>query len=184
VTSLGPRRRHGSEPGGLPEHAALARRLGDRVGDDGGRCAPRRLMLASVFGEPALPDCMAGCHAQHQQTAFAKKKQHDAVFFVNTARFGVRGARPRRSTWQDAMRSTSRRRPAKKKSHDAMFFVNTAARPSGRLLRRMRSAAPANCVCQEQTTGCRVFRADSSSSFRRCPDLPTAYRRWRVLRGG
>ena len=37
---------------------------------------------------------MAGCHAQHQQTAFAKKKRHDVVFFVNTARFGVRGARP------------------------------------------------------------------------------------------
>ncbi len=51
-------------------------------------------MLATVFGEPALPDCMAGCHAQHQQTAFAKKKSHDAMFFVNTARFGVRGARP------------------------------------------------------------------------------------------
>jgi hypothetical protein len=30
--------------------------------------------------------CMAGCHAQHQQTAFAKKKSHDAMFFVNTAR--------------------------------------------------------------------------------------------------
>ena len=29
-------------------------------------------------------DCMAGCHAQHQQTAFAKKKSHDAMFFVNT----------------------------------------------------------------------------------------------------
>jgi hypothetical protein len=27
---------------------------------------------------------MAGCHAQHQQTAFAKKKQHDAVFFVKS----------------------------------------------------------------------------------------------------
>jgi hypothetical protein len=52
-------------------------------------------MLASVFGEPALVhDGVAGCEAQHQQTAFAKKKQHDAVFFVNTARFGVRGARP------------------------------------------------------------------------------------------
>jgi hypothetical protein len=48
-------------PGGLPEHASLARRLGDSVGDDGGRDAPRRLMLASVFGEPALDqDCFAG----------------------------------------------------------------------------------------------------------------------------
>jgi hypothetical protein len=28
---------------------------------------------------------MAGCQAQHQQTAFAKKKSHDAMFFVNTA---------------------------------------------------------------------------------------------------
>jgi hypothetical protein len=56
----------------------------------------------------------------------AKKKSHDAMFFVNTARFGVREARPPGIAWQDAMRSTSRRRPAKKKSHDAMFFVNTA----------------------------------------------------------
>jgi hypothetical protein len=44
----------GAVPGGLPEHASLARRLGDSVGDDGAPAAPRRLMLASVFGEPAL----------------------------------------------------------------------------------------------------------------------------------
>jgi hypothetical protein len=35
---------------------------------------------------PPIPaprfDCMAGCHAPHQQTAFAKKKRHDVVFFV------------------------------------------------------------------------------------------------------
>ncbi len=42
-------------------------------------------MLASVFGEPALLGCMAGCHAQHQQTAFAKQKWQDAMFCVNTA---------------------------------------------------------------------------------------------------
>jgi hypothetical protein len=59
---------------------------------------------------------VAGCHAQHQQTAFAKKKQHDAVFFVNTARSGVRGARPRWSAWQDAMRSTSKLRLPRKNS--------------------------------------------------------------------
>jgi hypothetical protein len=48
-------------------------------------------MLASVFGEPALvQDGFGGCEAQHQQTAFAKRK------------------------WQDAMCSTSRRMPAKK----------------------------------------------------------------------
>jgi hypothetical protein len=28
---------------------------------------------------------MAGCHAQHQQTAFAKKKRQEVVFFVKTA---------------------------------------------------------------------------------------------------
>ena len=28
--------------------------------------------------------CFVGCEAQHQQTAFAKKKRHDVVFFVNT----------------------------------------------------------------------------------------------------
>jgi hypothetical protein len=37
---------------------------------------------------------VAGCHAQHRQTAFAKQKWQDAMFCVNTARFGVRGARP------------------------------------------------------------------------------------------
>jgi hypothetical protein len=52
---------------------------------------------------------MAGCHAQHRQTAFAKQKRQDVVFCVKTARFGVRGARPRRSAWQDAMRSTGKR---------------------------------------------------------------------------
>jgi|694.fasta_scaffold26145_1 S-adenosylmethionine:tRNA ribosyltransferase-isomerase len=35
-------------------------------------------MLASVFGEPALPeDCFAGCEAQDQQTAFAKQLAED-----------------------------------------------------------------------------------------------------------
>ena len=37
-------------PVGLPEHAPLARLLGEGVRDDGARAAPRRLMLASVFG--------------------------------------------------------------------------------------------------------------------------------------
>ena len=47
-------------------------------------------MLASVFGEPSLvEDCFAGCEAQHQQTAFAKQKQQDAVFFVKTEAPGV-----------------------------------------------------------------------------------------------
>ena len=46
--------RPGTPPGGLPKHAPLARRLGDRVGDDSARSPPRRLTLASVFGEPAL----------------------------------------------------------------------------------------------------------------------------------
>ena len=45
-----------SAPVGLPEHASLARRLGDRDGVDGALCSPRRLTLASVFEEPALPD--------------------------------------------------------------------------------------------------------------------------------
>ena len=65
-------------------------------------------MLASVFGEPALvhgvhpspqrkqgkaddstpalvEGCFAVCEAQHQQTAFAKQKWHDAMFCVKTA---------------------------------------------------------------------------------------------------
>jgi hypothetical protein len=64
---------------------------------------------------------MAGCHAQHQQTAFAKKKRQDVVFFVNTAHFGVRGARPRRSAWQDAMRSTSKLRLPRKNDRMSCF---------------------------------------------------------------
>jgi hypothetical protein len=51
---------HDDAPGGLPEHAALARRLGDCVWDDGALCVPRRLMLASVFEEPALVDRHGG----------------------------------------------------------------------------------------------------------------------------
>jgi hypothetical protein len=61
---------------------------------------------------------MAGCHAQHQQTAFAKKKQHDAVFFVNTATpaLGTWPAPPSPIAWQDAMRSTSKLRLPRKNS--------------------------------------------------------------------
>ena len=51
-------------------NAPLARRLGDRLRDDGARAPPRRLMLASVFGEPALvEDCFAGCEPQLQRAA-------------------------------------------------------------------------------------------------------------------
>ena len=56
-------------PSRAPEHAPLARRLGDRVRDDGEPSPPRRLMLSSVFGEPALPDCMAGCRCFAQTPA-------------------------------------------------------------------------------------------------------------------
>jgi hypothetical protein len=56
-------------PVGLPEHASLARRLGDRVGDDGARAAPRRLMLASVLGEPALLRVHASPKRKREETA-------------------------------------------------------------------------------------------------------------------
>jgi hypothetical protein len=42
------------------------------------------------------------------------------------------------------------------KSKSSSSFRRSRLHP--RLLRRMRSAAPANCVCQEKTTRCRVFR--------------------------
>ncbi len=32
----------------------------------------------------SIQDCFAGCEAQHQQTAFAKRKRQDAVFRVKT----------------------------------------------------------------------------------------------------
>ena len=74
------------QPVGLPEHAALARRLGDSVGDDGAPAAPRRLMLASVFGEPALPktasqDDFCGCDLALKHSLDAAERigvgQHD-----------------------------------------------------------------------------------------------------------
>ena len=50
-------------------------------------------MLASVFGEPALPhSCFAGCEAQHQQTAFAKRKWQDAMFRVKLATLRCSGS--------------------------------------------------------------------------------------------
>jgi hypothetical protein len=64
---------------------------------------------------------MAGCHAGHQQTAFAKKKRHDVVFFVNTARFGVRVGPLVVLAWQDAMRSTSKPRLPRKNDTMSCF---------------------------------------------------------------
>jgi len=40
--------------------------------------------MGIAAGDGSL-DCMAGCHAQHQQTAFAKQKRQDVVFCVKTA---------------------------------------------------------------------------------------------------
>ncbi len=51
-------------------------------------------MLASVFGEPALVDSWQDAMRSTNRRMPAKKKRRDVVFFVNTARFGVRGARP------------------------------------------------------------------------------------------
>ncbi len=53
-------------------------------------------MLASVFGERALVDSWQDAMRSTSRRMPAKKKRQDVVFFVNTARFGVRGARPRR----------------------------------------------------------------------------------------
>ena len=40
--------------------------------------------LLELQPTPRLPhDCFAGCEPQHRQTAFAKRKRHDAVFRVN-----------------------------------------------------------------------------------------------------
>jgi hypothetical protein len=54
-------------------------------------------------------NCSAGCRAQHQRAALAKKKSHDAMFFVNQeTMFFMNTAR------QDAERSTSERRSPRK----------------------------------------------------------------------
>ena len=63
------------------------------------------------------------------------------------------------------------------KSKSSSSFRRSRLHP--RLLRRMRSAAPANCVCQAKTAGCRVSREDSSSSFRRPRLHPRLLRRMR-----
>jgi len=39
---------------------------------------------ALMLPDRLAQDGFAGCEAKHQQTAFAKKKQHDDVFFVKT----------------------------------------------------------------------------------------------------
>jgi hypothetical protein len=83
-------------------------------------------MLLELPPIPATQDGMAGCHAQHRQTAFAKRKRQDVVFRVKTA--------PRASAdpgcVQDCFAGCEPQHQqtafAKKKSHDAMFFVNTA----------------------------------------------------------
>jgi hypothetical protein len=59
-------------------------------------------------------DCMAGCHAQHQQTAFAKKTSHDAMVFVKSAPAHLPIPAPSLTAWQDAMRSTSKLRLPRK----------------------------------------------------------------------
>jgi hypothetical protein len=44
--------------------------------------------------DPGSPhDCFAGCEAQHQQTAFAKKKQQDAAILFGTGLAVVRGGK-------------------------------------------------------------------------------------------
>jgi hypothetical protein len=54
---------------------------------------------------------VAGCDAQHQQTAFAKRKRQDAVFRVKTApRASADPGSLSTIAWQDAMRSTSKLR--------------------------------------------------------------------------
>jgi hypothetical protein len=68
-----------------------------------------------VSREPALVDGRAGCHAQHQQTVFAKRKWQDAMFRVNTesppSSMGRAGCHAQhqqtvfaKRKWQDAMR--------------------------------------------------------------------------------
>jgi hypothetical protein len=105
-------------------HAPPGRQKSRREGEDTPN-APR------ASADPGFPhDCFAGCEAQHQQTAFAKKKQQDAVFFVKTA--------PRASAdpgfphdcfaGRDAQHQQTAF--AKKKQQDAVFFVKTAPRAS------------------------------------------------------
>jgi hypothetical protein len=106
------------------------------------------LLVSSTFADPGSPGTAsqdAKCSTSRRRPA--KKKSHDAMFFVKrfrrseipTCHPGRNGAHNKsdillvsstfadpgspKTASQDAKCSTSRRRPAKKKSHDAMFFV-------------------------------------------------------------
>jgi len=81
--------------------------------------------------DPGFPhDCFAGCEAKHQQTAFAKKKSHDAMFFVKTARRASADPGFPHDCFAGCEAKHQQTAFAKKKSHDAMFFVKTARRAS------------------------------------------------------
>jgi hypothetical protein len=93
-----------------------------------GRKIQKLLELPPIPAPP--PNCFAGCEAQHQQTTFAKKKSHDAMFFVNTAPRASADPGSPPDCFAGCEAQHQQTTFAKKKSHDAMFFVNTAPRAS------------------------------------------------------
>ena len=92
-------------------------------------------MLASVFGEPALvQDCVAGCHAQQQQTAFAKQLAEDRHPPVRATRCRVlreasslrcSGSPPSSIGMAGCHAQHQQTAFAKQKRQDAVFCVNT-----------------------------------------------------------
>jgi hypothetical protein len=83
-------------------------------------------MLLELPPIPATQDGMAGCHAQHRQTAFAKKKRHDVVFFVKTAPRASADPGYPHDYFAGCELQHQQTAFAKKKQQDAVFFVNTA----------------------------------------------------------
>ena len=73
---------HGNSCAAPGRQKYFVRRSNGGVARRGGEDTPNAPRASADPG--SVQDCFAGCEAQHQQTAFAKKKSHDAMFFVNT----------------------------------------------------------------------------------------------------
>jgi hypothetical protein len=95
------------------------------------RAAAKNPKAPRASADPGSPHgCFAGCEAQHQQTAFAKKKQQDAVFFVKTAPRASADPGSPHGCFAGCEAQHQQTAFAKKKQQDAVFFVKTAPRAS------------------------------------------------------
>ena len=102
------------------------------------------LMLLEL---PPIPgsayDCFAGCEAQHQQTAFAKRKRHDVVFRVKVAAEEPVGG--------------TRRSPVNSATHERCTI---RPRASCSRIRRRRACRSRRGVFTKNIASCDFFLAD------------------------